>query len=71
MSLEELPNKLRGQVRNAKKVEAEVAALKISYLKKINKGSSIVILDSWVPFHSTSSNLYAESFYSLVMIFGV
>ncbi|KAM1026374.1 hypothetical protein ACFX13_040008 [Malus domestica] len=44
--LEELPNKLRGLVRNAKKVEAEIAALKISYLKRVNKGSSIVILDS-------------------------
>ncbi|RXH96494.1 hypothetical protein DVH24_008998 [Malus domestica] len=39
--LEELPNKLRGLVRNAKKVEAEIAALKISYLKRVNKGSSI------------------------------
>ncbi|KAJ1392314.1 Rhodanese-like domain [Sesbania bispinosa] len=45
--LEELPNKLRGLVRNVKKVEAEIAALKISYLKKINKGTNIVILDSY------------------------
>ncbi|XP_040997252.1 calcium sensing receptor, chloroplastic [Juglans microcarpa x Juglans regia] len=45
--LEELPSKLRGLVRNVKKVEAEMAALKISYLKKINKGSNIVILDSY------------------------
>ncbi|KAJ7956552.1 Calcium sensing receptor chloroplastic [Quillaja saponaria] len=45
--LEELPSKLRGLVRNAKKVEAEIAALKISFLKRINKGSNIVILDSY------------------------
>ncbi|OMO60951.1 hypothetical protein CCACVL1_23796 [Corchorus capsularis] len=45
--LEELPSKIRGLVRNTKKVEAEIAALKISYLKKINKGSNIVILDSY------------------------
>ncbi|GMI76741.1 calcium sensing receptor [Hibiscus trionum] len=45
--LEELPSKLRSLVRNTKKVEAEIAALKISYLKKINKGSNIVILDSY------------------------
>lgn len=47
-SLEELPSKLRGLVRNVKKVEAEMAALKIAYLKRVNKGSNIVILDSWV-----------------------
>ncbi|GER32864.1 extracellular calcium sensing receptor [Striga asiatica] len=44
--LEELPSKLQSLVRSAKKVEAEMVALKISYLKKINKGSNIVILDS-------------------------
>lgn len=46
LSLEELPSKLKGLVRNVKKVEAEIAALKISYLKKINKSTSLVILDS-------------------------
>ncbi|KAI3463847.1 hypothetical protein Pfo_020510 [Paulownia fortunei] len=45
--LEELPSKLRSLVRSVKKVEAELVALKISYLKKINKGSNIVILDSY------------------------
>ncbi|KAK7265053.1 hypothetical protein RJT34_32669 [Clitoria ternatea] len=45
--LEELPSKLRGQVKNVKKLEAEIVALKISYLKKINKGTEIVILDSY------------------------
>ncbi|KAE9609668.1 putative Rhodanese-like domain-containing protein [Lupinus albus] len=45
--LEELPSRLKGLVRNVKNVEAEIAALKISYLKKINKGTNIVILDSY------------------------
>ncbi|RDY06514.1 Calcium sensing receptor, chloroplastic [Mucuna pruriens] len=45
--LEELPSKLKGQVKNVKKLEAEIVALKISYLKKINKGTDIVILDSY------------------------
>ncbi|KAL8478737.1 hypothetical protein ACS0TY_030571 [Phlomoides rotata] len=45
--LEELPNKVKSLVRNVKKVEAELVAIKISYLKKINKGSKIVILDSY------------------------
>ncbi|XP_071728260.1 calcium sensing receptor, chloroplastic [Rutidosis leptorrhynchoides] len=45
--LEELPSKLKGLVKSTKKVEAEIAALKISYLKKINKGSKIVILDTY------------------------
>ncbi|MCL7028877.1 hypothetical protein MKW94_008953 [Papaver nudicaule] len=45
--LEELPSKIRGIVRNSKKVEAEIAALKISYLKRLNKGSNIVIMDSY------------------------
>nr|CAB3447812.1 unnamed protein product [Digitaria exilis] len=34
-------------VRNAKKAEAEITALKISYLKKISKGSNIIIMDSY------------------------
>ncbi|XP_030521718.2 LOW QUALITY PROTEIN: calcium sensing receptor, chloroplastic [Rhodamnia argentea] len=59
--LEELPNKLRGLVRNVKKVEAEIAALKISYLKKINKGSNIVILDSY----SDSAKIVARTLTSL------
>ncbi|KAH7437553.1 hypothetical protein KP509_05G078000 [Ceratopteris richardii] len=44
--LEELPGKIRGQVRNPRNLEAEIAALKISFLKRIGKGSSIVLLDS-------------------------
>lgn len=48
--IEELPNKVKGIVRNSKRVEAEIAALKISYLKRINKGSNIIIMDSWVYF---------------------
>lgn len=45
--LEELPNKLKGLVQNVKKVEAELVAAKISYVKRINKGSNIVIMDSY------------------------
>ncbi|XP_010522270.2 PREDICTED: calcium sensing receptor, chloroplastic, partial [Tarenaya hassleriana] len=44
---EELPNKVRGIVRNSKRVEAEIAALKISYLKRVNKGSNLIIMDSY------------------------
>lgn len=45
--LEDLPNKIKGMVRNAKQAEAEIAALKISYLKKIGKGSNVVVMDSY------------------------
>ncbi|KAI3777488.1 hypothetical protein L1987_47288 [Smallanthus sonchifolius] len=45
--LEDLPSKLKGLVRNTKKLEAEIVAIKISYLKKISKGSKIVILDTY------------------------
>ena len=48
-SLEELPSKIKGLVRNVKKAEAEIVALKISYLKRLNKGSNVIIMDSWVP----------------------
>jgi hypothetical protein len=46
LPVEELSGKLRGQLRNARKVEAEVTAIKISSLKRVNKGSKIVILGS-------------------------
>ncbi|KAF5730236.1 extracellular calcium sensing receptor [Tripterygium wilfordii] len=59
--LEELPSKLRGLVRNTKKVEAEIAALKISYLKRVNKSSSIVIMDSY----SDSAKIVARALTSL------
>ncbi|KAI6675572.1 hypothetical protein NL676_003478 [Syzygium grande] len=59
--LEELPSKLRGLVRNVKKVEAEIAALKISYHKKIDKGSNIVILDTY----SDSAKIVARMLTSL------
>jgi len=45
--LEELPSKLKDMVRNAKKAEAEITALKISYLKRIGKGSNVIIMDSY------------------------
>ncbi|KAL9690015.1 hypothetical protein QQ045_010408 [Rhodiola kirilowii] len=54
--LEDLPNKLKGLVRNSKRVEAEIAALKISYLKRLGKNSNIVILDSY----SDSAKLVAK-----------
>lgn len=47
LAVEEFPNKLRSLLRNSKKVEAEVAALKISYLKRLNKNSRVVIMDSY------------------------
>ncbi|GAB2223836.1 hypothetical protein Drorol1_Dr00004578 [Drosera rotundifolia] len=45
--IEELPAKLRSLVRSTRDVEAEIAALKISYLKRIGKGSNIVIMDTY------------------------
>ncbi|RLN09267.1 calcium sensing receptor, chloroplastic [Panicum miliaceum] len=45
--LEELPSKLKGMVRSAKKAEAEITALKITYLKRIGKGSNVIIMDSY------------------------
>lgn len=47
LAVEEFPNKLRSLLRNSKKVEAEVAALKISHLKRLNKSSRVVIMDSY------------------------
>ncbi|KAK3040210.1 hypothetical protein RJ639_028922 [Escallonia herrerae] len=61
ISLEELPSKLRSLVRNVKRVEAEIAAIKISYLKKLNKGSNIVIMDSY----SDSAKLVAKTLTNL------
>jgi hypothetical protein len=49
LRLEGLPSKLRGVVRNAKTAEAEITALKISYLKRIGKGSNVIVMDSSVP----------------------
>ncbi|KAF0932495.1 hypothetical protein E2562_010391 [Oryza meyeriana var. granulata] len=45
--LEELPSKTKSMVRNAKQAEAEIAALKISYLKRIGKGSNVIIMNSY------------------------
>ncbi|KAG0463332.1 hypothetical protein HPP92_018827 [Vanilla planifolia] len=45
--VEELPSKLKELVRNARTAEAEIVALKISFLKRISKGSKIVIMDSY------------------------
>ncbi|CAA7407727.1 unnamed protein product [Spirodela intermedia] len=59
--LEQLPSKTRNIVRDAKKAEADIAALKISYLKGINKGSNIVIMDSY----SDSAKIVAKTLTSL------
>jgi len=37
---------VRGMLRNASAVEAEIAALKIASLRKLNKGSTILVLDA-------------------------
>lgn len=59
--LEELPSKLRGLLRNTKKVEAEIVALKISYLKRLSKSSNIVIMDSY----SDSAKIVAKTLTSM------
>ncbi|GAA0167007.1 protein phosphatase [Lithospermum erythrorhizon] len=59
--LEELPSKVKSLVKNIKKAEAEIAASKISYLKKINKGSNIVIMDSY----SDSAKIVAKTLTNL------
>ncbi|KAL2462066.1 Calcium sensing receptor [Abeliophyllum distichum] len=59
--LEELPSKIKSLVRSVKKVEAELVAVKISYLKKISKGSNIVILDSY----SDSAKIVARALTNL------
>uniref|UniRef100_A0ACD5YTV7 Uncharacterized protein n=1 Tax=Avena sativa TaxID=4498 RepID=A0ACD5YTV7_AVESA len=61
LPLEELPNKIKGMVRNAKRAEAEIAALKISYLKRIGKGSNIVVMDSY----GDSSKMVAKTLNSV------
>lgn len=55
--LEELPSKLRSLVRNSKKVEAEMVALKISHLKRLTKSTNIVIMDSY----SDSAKIVAKT----------
>lgn len=45
--VEELSLKFKGQLRDYRKAEAEVAAIKISYLKRINKSSKVLILDRY------------------------
>eukprot|EP00271_Cylindrocystis_brebissonii_P003159 TRINITY_DN1391_c0_g1_i2.p1 TRINITY_DN1391_c0_g1~~TRINITY_DN1391_c0_g1_i2.p1 ORF type:complete len:363 (-),score=111.18 TRINITY_DN1391_c0_g1_i2:722-1810(-) len=59
--VEELPSKLRGQLRNARKVEAELTALKIAALKKLGKNSKIAILDS----NGSTSRLVAKALTNL------
>lgn len=59
--LEELPSKVKNLVKNVKKVESELVALKISYLKRINKGSNIIIMDSY----SDSAKIVAKALTNL------
>ncbi|KAL6912194.1 hypothetical protein ACP4OV_000999 [Aristida adscensionis] len=59
--LEELPGKLKGMLRDAKKAEAEITALKISYLKRIGKGSNVIIMDSY----NDSSKIVARTLNSV------
>ncbi|XP_010913586.1 calcium sensing receptor, chloroplastic [Elaeis guineensis] len=59
--LEELPSKIKGLVRNVKKAEAEIVALKISYLKRLNKGSNVIIMDSY----SDNAKIVARALTSL------
>ncbi|GJM86718.1 hypothetical protein PR202_ga02605 [Eleusine coracana subsp. coracana] len=59
--LEDLPSKLKGMVRNAKRAEAEITALKISYLKRIGKGSNVIIMDSY----SDSAKIVARTLSSV------
>ncbi|CAM6088173.1 unnamed protein product [Calypogeia fissa] len=43
--LEGFPGKLKSQLRNSRKVEGEVVAIKIAALKRLNKGSKIILID--------------------------
>lgn len=43
--LEEFPGKIKSQLRNSRKVEAEVVAIKVASLKRLNKGSKIILVD--------------------------
>lgn len=44
--VEDVDGKLRGQIRNSRKVEAEITAIKIAALKRLGKGSKVVLIDS-------------------------
>ncbi|GJP71391.1 hypothetical protein CLOP_g2226 [Closterium sp. NIES-67] len=44
--VEDVDGKLRGQIRNSRKVEADIAAIKIAALKRLNKGSRVILIDS-------------------------
>ncbi|KAI5082135.1 hypothetical protein GOP47_0001878 [Adiantum capillus-veneris] len=45
--IEDLSYKFKGKLRDYRKAEAEVAPIKISYLRRINKSSKLVILDRY------------------------
>ncbi|CAI5505133.1 unnamed protein product [Closterium sp. Naga37s-1] len=44
--VEDVDGKLRGQIRNSRKVEADITAIKIAALKRLNKGSRVILIDS-------------------------
>ena len=37
---------IRGQLRDAARIEAEIAALKISSLKRLSKGTNVIVMDA-------------------------
>ncbi|KAF9625804.1 hypothetical protein IFM89_027136 [Coptis chinensis] len=59
--LEEVPSKIKNIVRDTKILEAEITALKISYLKRLGKGSNIVIMDAY----SDTAKIVAKALTSL------
>eukprot|EP00243_Klebsormidium_subtile_P004322 TRINITY_DN18294_c0_g1_i1.p1 TRINITY_DN18294_c0_g1~~TRINITY_DN18294_c0_g1_i1.p1 ORF type:complete len:444 (-),score=114.02 TRINITY_DN18294_c0_g1_i1:363-1610(-) len=60
--------KLRNQLRNAGRVEAEVAAIKISNLKRLGKGSKIILLDQSGNVSKTVARFLAKSGFSKVFV---
>ncbi|KAF9590928.1 hypothetical protein IFM89_000473, partial [Coptis chinensis] len=59
--IEELSSKIKDLVRNVKKAEAGIVALKISYLRTFHRHSNIVIMDS----HCDNSKIVASELTSL------
>eukprot|EP00475_Leptophrys_vorax_P028772 TRINITY_DN41865_c0_g1_i1.p1 TRINITY_DN41865_c0_g1~~TRINITY_DN41865_c0_g1_i1.p1 ORF type:complete len:404 (+),score=68.10 TRINITY_DN41865_c0_g1_i1:76-1287(+) len=61
VAVEEVEGKLRGQIRNSRKVEADITAIKIAALKRLGKGSRIILIDS----NGDIAKLVAQSLVSL------
>eukprot|EP00245_Coleochaete_scutata_P013593 TRINITY_DN5585_c0_g1_i1.p1 TRINITY_DN5585_c0_g1~~TRINITY_DN5585_c0_g1_i1.p1 ORF type:complete len:419 (-),score=124.68 TRINITY_DN5585_c0_g1_i1:403-1659(-) len=47
IGVEELSGKVKGQLRDPRRVEADVAAIKIAALKRINRGSNVILIDAY------------------------